>query len=250
MSAVSPRRDEVDERSKMRTWILSIAAALALLSGPLSTATASSINYGDYISLVPDEPDFLQVREDSITDPTPLFGAPIRVGGKLVFAPLSFASYAFGGSADTTSGTLTMHVLADVGTFLTDIVIKETGDYTLLGVGTPATSATVNGLVVAADVNPGTHIPIVTTLSVTPPGPYKLPVDSFGTFTATTFIDLTGMGVTEIILSLNNNLQTTSQAGTTAFIQKKIIEIMAPEPSSLALLVIGTLFARRRQRAH
>jgi len=230
-------------------WGSSCLAVVALL-GLASGAAAAPVLYGDYIGINPGDVDFLQVREDSITDPTPLFEAPVFLPNKLIFTPISFTSYAANGMADTTSGTLQMHIRADAGTFLTTITITEAGDYTLVptGFGSAATAATINGLLTLTDINPGLGGVFTDPLDITPNAPYVLPGDSAGEFVAITSIDLTGLGIHEVILNFNNNLQTTSESGTTSFIQKKNITIYTPEPASLAFLAVGGLMLIRRRR--
>lgn len=235
-------------RERMRFRFRQVCLALALLTCALTKAVAAPIDYGDFIGMNPGEVDFLMVRENSITDPTPLYEAPLRVGNRLIFTPLSFASFAANGSADTTAGTLSMRIRAEVGQFLKEIIIRETGDASLLGIGNAATAATINGLMTLTDINPGTHNTFTDQLESNPAAPYRLPNDSFVEFVAETVIDLTGLNITEVILNFNNILQTTSQPGTTSFIQKKTITIIVPEPASLALLCMGSVVLLRRSR--
>ena len=215
----------------------------------LGTAPASAvpIDYGDFFGANPGDLSFLQVTENSITDATPLFNAPIHLPNQLIFIPTVFASESANGSADTTSGTLTMRIQVDTGFFLELITIKEVGDYTLSGIGTPATSATVNGLLTLTDIDPGTHGIMTDPLLVTPSPVYSLPADSSDEFDAITQIDLTGLDISEVVLNFNNNLQTTSESGTTSFIQKKVQIVITPEPNSLSLLILGALMVRRRR---
>lgn len=221
---------------------------MTVLAVATSIANAAPINYGDFVGLNPGEVDFLQVRENSITDPTPLFDAPLRIGNRLQFSPLSFASFAANGMADTTSGTLSMRIRADVGQFLRQIIIRESGNATLLGAGNAATAATINGLLTITDIDPGILATLTDQLSVTPSAPYVLPGTNFVQFATETIIDLTGLGVREVIFNFNNNLQTTSQLGTTSYIEKQSITIIVPEPGTMSLLLIGSLVVLRRGR--
>jgi len=224
------------------------------LCTPLSSAVAT-INYPDIPGVGPLEVDFLNISETSVTDPEPLFGQPVRQGNQLLFFPQTFASSAADGSADTTSGTLHVNVRAPEGYFLEEILFVELGDFTLAGAGGPATSAGVSGTLFVTDVDPGLNGVIFDVMTPDPPGPYTLPGDGFGTFSAATVVDLRGLGILEVQVSLSNNLQTTSEPGTTAFIQKKVQQgpavgiIVIPEPASALLLMLGALaLARRRAR--
>ncbi|HVP13089.1 MAG TPA: hypothetical protein VMV94_18080 [Phycisphaerae bacterium] len=181
-----------------------------------------------------------------MTDSAPLYGPPVRVGNSLFFFPARFHSSASNGGADTTSGTLTMRLQADTGFFLEMITIVERGSYQFTGTGSSATQATINGLLTLTDIMPGTHATLRSTLSVTPSPIYSLPGELAGDFTAITRIDLTGLGISKVVFNLNNNLQTTSEQGTTAFIEKRTVEIHTPEPAALGILLIGAFALRRR----
>jgi|GEM_PF-733477 len=229
-----------------RLLVLSLVALIAS-----STARADSVSYGDFFGT---NVSFLNVREGSSTDPVPLFGAPMVVNNRLLFNPLTFTSFANDGDADVTSGTLSVVISASQAAFLEVIRIVETGDFTMLGSGTDATSATINGLAVATDLDPGIGDTMTAPLAVTPDAPYHLPTDGdFGEFEAVTEIDLTGLGIRTVILNLNNNLQTTSEEGTSSFIQKKTVEIEVedipiPEPTTAMLLAVAAVGIIRRRR--
>src|SRR5262245_944373 len=85
------------------------ATGMALLIWA-STANSAPINYGNFNS---PNVSYLQVTEDSTTDPVPpaLFGAPILSGDSLSFNPVNFAANSSGGGSDSTDGTLTTTIM-------------------------------------------------------------------------------------------------------------------------------------------
>jgi len=218
-------------------------------------ATAAPINYGDFVGVVAGDVNFLQVTEDSATDPTPLYDVPTHLPNTLLFFPLTFASAASDGASDTTAGTLTMTIQADAGYFLQTITLAETGDYTLTGLGTSGTSADIAGLLSAEDLSPGLSGTVSDAITYTPSPVFELPPPMFDEFTGEAVIDLTNLDITEVLVTLENTLNTTSEAdpGTTAFIQKNTLAIEAtsvliPEPATLWLLAFAGLVVLRRRR--
>lgn len=209
-------------------------------------AEAGYFNYGDFLGAGSGDVDFLQVAEGSITDATRLYGDPVRAGSGLIFFPSAFRSESSSGAAKTTSGTLSMRIRADSGFFLEVISIVESGSFRLTGNGTAATSATINGLCAAGDVSPGTHGLISAALEVTPSPIYSLPSFATDEFSATARIDLTGLQISEVVLNFNNNLQSTSEQGTTSLIEKDYIRIDVPEPATLGFLAVGLAVLCRR----
>jgi len=210
--------------------------------------------------------DFFGVTETSATDPTPLYGAPSVFGNSLAFFPLDFASSAAGGASDVTEGTLLVTITAKPGFFIDKISIIEFGDFSLSGVGTSATFASVSGMLDLTDLSggSGTHSD---PLAVSPSMPVDLsggPTD--GLFSGAAEIDLAGLGlfgITSVFLEFANILETGSEPGTSALIQKKLIsgttitvDTVVPEPSALViwsvlglLLTLGTWRSRRKRRA-
>ena len=224
-------------------------AALALLA-LASVSVGGTFNYGDYAGSAPGQADFLNVREESLTDPGPLFGSPARVGNALTFSPVSFAAAAQNGSQDVTAGTLRLDIDAGAGYLLEEVTIQEFGDYLLAGGGTAATFAQVAGTVtIEALDGPET---IIADLLAAPTPPYALPADlGGGTWTATKTVDLSGLGFRRVSLSFADELSAESEAGTTAFIEKKDISgllIVVPEPASAALIGVGACLGLLRRR--
>jgi hypothetical protein len=227
----------------------SLVLCAASLVAIVSIASAGSTNYGDYEGTAPSDVDFLSVAEASSTDDVPLFGTPTRSENSLWFYPATFASEASDGASDTTAGTLTMTIRADEGCYLTEVIINEFGLYSLAGNGDSGTSASVNGTLW---IDTGSQIFSVV-LDVTPDSPYVLPPECSHEFFGSATINLPA-GVSQVSFSFEDILATTSQAGTTAFIQKSVFSgpiigiAVIPEPTTMALLFGGTLALLRRKK--
>jgi hypothetical protein len=125
-----------------RNFSLALASVLGLTLGAVfSTATqAASINYGNF-GPVPPGVSFLQVTESSGTDPVPLYGTPTPFSVGLDFDPIGFVATSSGGGPDITDAQLNFTIMGNGSTGIGTIGLFEAGDYTLAGVGTPATSA-------------------------------------------------------------------------------------------------------------
>ena len=121
------------------TWMALPLCACALITG--TEALEASINYGDFAG---NTVNFLQVTEDSGTDPTPLYGAPSVFGDSLDFNPVSFSATATGAAgSDITDGTLSMMMAANPGHFIDIVKFDEAGDITMIGAGGVGTYASV-----------------------------------------------------------------------------------------------------------
>ncbi|MBX3396409.1 MAG: PEP-CTERM sorting domain-containing protein [Phycisphaerae bacterium] len=233
-----------------------IAVALTLCAWAthgVSPAVASPFNHGDFPSPAPGGVDFLQVTEDSTTGTPPIFEEPIRAGDKLIFQPSAFAAFGFGGTSDVMSGVLTMNIRAAAGEFLDYLVLREQADYSLLGGGTAATFASIFSQVTVEDVTPGGHGLFGGPMSFSPSSSFTLPGSQFGVAEGLLVIDLSGLGISEVKLTIDNEVSVGSEAGTTALIQKKELEILhtseyVPEPATATLLAFGALVMRRRRR--
>jgi len=228
----------------------------ALIAAP---AAAVPINYGNYVGITV---SYLQVMEDSVTDPTPLFGAPNLSGDTLDFNPVGFgASSTGGGAPDATDGNLAFMIEAKPGNILDEVVLSEAGDYTIFGTGGVATQVTVSAPVFIdiVEVDGVSIDPIALALNMTfapSDGDYDLFNDGVGfgvIWSGSLSVDLTQAlidagesfidGVTKVNVDLDNILTATSESGSSATIGKKDFKGLSvtviPEPSTVALLAAG-----------
>lgn len=198
--------------------------------------------------------DFLNVTEttNSPGDPEILYGSPTVAGDRLLFFPTAYASSSADGSADTTSGTLQIMLQAKPGYFIETVRIAEFGDYSLTGSGDA--QAQISGYLAVTDLKTfQTAEDFHSALFQSSP--------ASGPITLSWEIDYTGLGVTAAMLTFNNNLQTSSAAGTAAFIQKKSVLSNAvqvefytapvPVPAAIWLFgsALGPLCWLRRRRS-
>jgi hypothetical protein len=248
--------------------LMALAATLSVaVFAAGSAAHAALINYGDF-PVLSDGITFQQVTESSGTDPVPLYGPPTPFAVGLDFAPASFISSSSGGSGDITDGQLNFGVQGQPGpggiVGITSLNVFESGDYSLLGAGTPATAVFAGAIirVTVTQVNGVNVVPFNLPVSnasvgfnlVSNPGiaqPWNLGVGIP--------INLPGNGVaTRISVSVDNSLASLSQPSTIASIAKRDFRIVLnptgsglPEPGSLVLMTLGSMigFVYRRARS-
>jgi hypothetical protein len=244
--------------------LLTHVVGVAVVAVP-SLALAATANYGDKFAA---DLVYRQVTEDSITDSLPLFGNPIVSGNALVFSPTNFGATTTGGGIDITDSTLSTTLEANPGKSISNILFNEAGDYSLAGVGTAATTATVtatyflrildvNGIALNAPVSQNGSLNLIPS-----GGTFDLPNDG-GTgiiWTGSANIDVNAIlaanavqGVaTKAILTLDNQLIAVSETGTVSFIKKKttdgVVIIVLPEPTMLGLIGGAAVTMLRRRR--
>jgi PEP-CTERM motif len=232
--------------------LAAIASALSILT-LATTAKAAPINYGDFLGAGVGAADFLDVTEDSGTDMTPLFQAPFAGSNSLDFVPFAFASFASNGASDSTIATLSMRIRADAGFQIGRIIIDETADTTMSGVGTNATFSSIGTAVSVEDLNPGLAGTLNDDVLFAPGSLFELPPAIFADIHGNLILDLTAFGITEVNLTITHSLLTGSEAGTTSFIQSKtfgidVESVTIPEPTTLAMMGIAGLVSLRRRR--
>lgn len=239
-------------------------AALAALAFA-SSAKAAPINYGVFVGA---SVQYIDVTEDSGTDTPPLYGAPTIAGDTLDFSPVSFHSSSNGAAGvDQTDGTLSVMIEGLGGNVIPGVQISTGGDFTLTGIGGAGTSA-ADQLSVFLDILEVDGVAVnPIKLNALVGGSWDLASNGPGPFVsgpwsgAIAFGDLNAVltansvayvnGVTKVAVTLDNNLSTTSEAGTAAAIGKKDFQIeIVPEPSAAAIAAgacfAGLLLRRRR----
>ncbi|TWU25812.1 hypothetical protein [Bythopirellula polymerisocia] len=259
-----------------RALLLTTLACTAIFAFALIPAIsqATPINYGDFDGTTV---MYLDVTEDSVTDNTPLFGAPTISGDALDFNPIGFGAFASGaGGNDMTDGQLFFMIQAKQGQGINTVLLSEAGDTGLAGFGTDATYTEVKGLVtvdiLATNVGP-VSINHQASMSFSPSGgTYGLGTDGGGgpsystNWTGGVLLDIgailvqngiTGQTATKVNINLDNKLLALSQEGTSATIAKKDFDSSAvtikvndiPEPTTALLAMIGMLALTCRRQA-
>lgn len=257
--------------------LIASALAFVLIAGP--SASAFMQNYGDFNGTTV---MYLQVTESN-TDVIPFFGAPAIVGDTLDFDPVNFkvqSSGVQGGQGK--DGQLNFTIMDNDGVGgIPNVIINESGDFTLNGFGPQLAQASVgtsvnfsvthvNGVMLGAPCTQNgvrmVFMPTGTGNNGNPVGPqggeYQLPGDA-GTATPWSGMLnydvaalLASCGVqglaTKIEVSLDNTLTANSANGGFAFIAKKDfngVVVNVPEPgfAPIACLVIGAMLMIRRR---
>lgn len=201
---------------------------------------ARATSYGDLSGATI---DFLNINEanNSLSNSDiDLFGAPTVSGDQILFFPTQFISSSVDGASDTTTGTLQMFLQAKPGTSIERVRIEEFGDYLFTGSGTNATQADVSLYLTVTPYGAGGTLTDFNSYD------FELPIHSSGGFDLIADV-IFDIPVTAAMISLNNNLSTTSEDGTTSLIQKKVVNGPAvalsvnpvPVPGAAWLILTG-----------
>jgi hypothetical protein len=202
-----------------------------------------------------------------VSSSTPvILGALTTSGNDLILYPVGLKAYTYSGGVSFSDLQLQDTICAKPGSYIDVITIKESGDYSLVGIGTSATSVSVSMTVASltAYMADGTHVTInnLTYADLTKSADFNLAANK-GTgrgWALTATLDLSDFGitgkVTSVSLNLDNDLLAVSESSSVALIEKKYVEIgvtdsVVPEPSTLALLFfgcVGTAFWAWRKR--
>jgi hypothetical protein len=238
--------------------VFSASAAALALAFLASVAQAASISYGNFGPIAPGI-SFLGVTESSGTDAVPLYGAPSPFVTGLDFDPTSFVASAAGGGADITDGQMNFTIAGQqVGNTVTGIgtvSLFESGDFSLIGLGTPATQV-VGGAIMAVKVteidgvavsainlvptNGAVAYNLITNPGAVQPWSLNLLIDIEAQLTSLGVPFTVGATKAEVVI--NNQLTAISEPTSVAFIAKKDFVIgivpevgVLPEPTTLAM---------------
>jgi hypothetical protein len=247
---------------------LAVAVAIGLAGSASALTLYSDVNTGYWT--------FSGIQESSsYGDPEPLFAQPLAFGDDLGFLPPNFVAQASGaGGFDATGSHLQLFIEGNTpGQFIETLNFTELGDIVLTsfppGGGTAATGTFVSlaGFVTVFEVNNAPIAPITISfgsagsgadviVTYTPGDTTGLPGDAGTTIWSAGFsMDIASVvaNATRVQLSLDNDLFAGSEAGTSAKIQKKVVDgpsiiISVPEPGVVSLLVLGCLALGLRAR--
>lgn len=222
----------------------------------------ATIDYGQFMGVT--------INYNVSEDNQGLFERPRLSGDTLLFSPTGFGVVASGagGFADK-DGTLQIVMEAKPNRYIGNIIFQEQGDYTLQGIGTAGTFANVSCSVLfrieKVDGNPLLQpVQVSTYLTFTPSdGTYNLAQDgpamtrvwsggmNFDVSSALRSVGIYGQA-TQVTMSLDNYLIVMSENGTVARIKKKQADgvgiTVTPEPATLCMLALGSLFLARRKK--
>ncbi len=268
--------------SSLKSGVTAPKLLLGVVGGIASFAGSADavVTYGNFVGT---HVSYQGVSENPtvLPGPTPpaLFGPPVISGDTLKFTPLIFVSSSSGGAIQFDDGRLTTNIVPNSPTgTVSNVNIFEGGGWAVGG-GTTATTALesliVNQLFITAvngsSIDPIVVTPTITftdtnngsanvtktgnTIEFTSSGGFSSGSwNSMASFNIPAALSAAGLSgnVTGLELDLNNQLATTSETSSTAFIDKKFFSISTtpvPEPATAAGMVIagGGLLSRRRR---
>ena len=246
--------------------LMALGFSVVFVSGHTEAAI---INHGDFSDVPPGTVMYLDVTESSGTDPLPpaLYGAPSVTGDLLDFDPVGFVSTVTGGPLDVTDGQLNFTVMSLPGHGFDSFSILESGDYSFSGTGGVGTFASAS-LSLRVEVLEIDNVPVTTPIILTDLASFSSDLASEGgtstgllDWSLLGHVDISGylggatLGVTKADVVVNNQLVTDSEADSLSFIAKKDFKVLPdlpdgkiPEPTTLALAMIGACLAGRRRR--
>ncbi len=232
-----------------------IFLALFLCALSVATASAGTMNYGDFMG---DNITYEQVTEDNNQAPDVLlYSAPSVAGDSLLFDPVNFLSEVNPGpGAQIVDAQMSTTVRAKPGYLIDTLHISEAGDYTLIGLPDTNAQAWVGAAFfwkafnAAGDlVGDSTANMVFTSGGGEFGGQFSMPGDEgiAQIWEGSVTLDLSGLAATVVELTFDNTLSTSAEENASAFIKKKeisgivITPELIPEPGSIVLLLLAGL---------
>jgi hypothetical protein len=171
---------------------------------------------------------------------TNLFGDPVVTANKFLFSPANFVAESYGTSQQV-GDTIKVELTAHTSFYFTQIRITELGSYSITGTG----EAKIEGT--EFETNLANFKNKTSPLVVVPGSPITI---GAGDWSGTAVIDTSAENPqwTHVQLQLNNNLTASAASSADHVLVRKnslMIEIF-PEPTTLLLLAVGLVWARRR----
>ena len=220
---------------KLTNLIFALAITLSLAT----FASADIINYGDFDG---DSVTYIDVTESSLESGA-LYGAPEIIGNELDLPGTGFTSESNNGEVEFLDGRLTFMIEADPGSTISSVTIEEFGAYFTFGEDSLASVSSIAFVeTLEGGIFNGTFDFLATGGALPDSGAWQQS------------LTITFPETTKVTVTLDNQLFTFADDPGVAFIDKKGVDIrvgknVIPEPSSLAILGLGSLaMAIRRRR--
>lgn len=221
------------------TFLAAAVMAAAVLTSASDLSAAAWLqpngNFGNYVY-------------SGGTDTDGEFGSPTTNANGFEFSPASFRAVSVGNQSDLETDTLKVNVsTADQSKSITSVKLEEVGDYVIDNVGGVKAFAGLFVRVLDADWSFSQRVFTANFTSL--PG-FPVSGDSQGNWIGGVVVNLPA-GARSVSITVNNTLQSNSNVGGSALIQKKEVDLSfptIPEPTSLAVILGGFGFAAIRRR--